>query len=101
MYAVALKANEMIKIGPVTGRRMKSGNPLFGFLILYVVLYGAYGTESAYLPAFLSGRGLSPEQIGIVLAAGTIVRIFAGPLIGRLADQLSARKFVLAIAAAA
>jgi MFS transporter, PPP family, 3-phenylpropionic acid transporter len=74
-------------------------NALPGYLLLYIALYSAYGTESAYLPAFLGHHGLSNEQIGLVLAAGTIVRIVAGPLTGRLADQLDARKQVLSIAA--
>ena len=73
-------------------------NALPGYLILYTALYLAYGTESAYLPAFLANHGLSLEQIGLVLAAGTIVRIVTGPLTGRLADHLDARKRVLSIA---
>ncbi len=36
----------------------------------------------------------------MVLAAGTVVRIVAGPMLGRLADQLGSRRVVLAIAAA-
>src|ERR1700760_1142469 len=74
-------------------------NALPGYLLLYIALYSAYGTESAYLPAFLGHHGLSNEQIGLVLAAGTVVRIVAGPLTGRWADHLDARKQVLSIAA--
>ena len=74
-------------------------NALPGYLLLYIALYSAYGTESAYLPAFLGHHDLSNEQIGLVLAAGTVVRIVAGPLTGRLADHLDARKQVLSIAA--
>jgi MFS transporter, PPP family, 3-phenylpropionic acid transporter len=69
------------------------------FLILYAALYLAYGTQSAYLPAFLQSHGLAVEQIGLVLAAGTVIRIGAGPLTGRLADYLEARKQLLALAA--
>src|SRR6201994_4671308 len=46
-------------------------NALPGYLLLYIALYSAYGTESAYLPAFLGDHGLSNEQIGLALAAGT------------------------------
>jgi PPP family 3-phenylpropionic acid transporter len=74
-------------------------NALPGYLILYTTLYLAYGTESAYLPAFLGNHGLSIEQIGLVLAAGTIVRIVAGPITGRLADHRDARQQVLSVAA--
>jgi PPP family 3-phenylpropionic acid transporter len=76
-----------------------TANALPGYLILYVALYLAYGMESAYLPAFLRDHGLSIEQIGLMLAAGTIVRIVAGPVTGRLADYLEARKQVLSVAA--
>jgi MFS family permease len=58
-----------------------------------------YGTESAYLPTFLRSHGLPLEQIGLVLAAGTIVRIVAGPAAGRLADHLRAHKMVVTTAA--
>ena len=70
------------------------------FLLLYTALYAAYGTESAYLPSFLQAHGLPVERIGIVLAAGTLVRITAGPATGRLADGLRAWRGVLAAAAA-
>jgi MFS transporter, PPP family, 3-phenylpropionic acid transporter len=67
--------------------------------MLYGALYAAYGTVSAYLPAFLRSHGLALEQIGLVLAAGTIVRIVAGPAAGRLADHLRAHKMVVTTAA--
>ncbi len=72
---------------------------LAGFLWLYAALYGAYGTESAYLPAFLQSHGLAAERIGLVLAAGTLLRVVAGPAIGRVADGLGRRKLALALAA--
>jgi MFS transporter, PPP family, 3-phenylpropionic acid transporter len=76
-----------------------TANALPAFLLLYGALYAAYGTESAYMPAFLRSHGLALEQIGLVLAAGTIVRIVAGPAAGRLADHLGAHKLVLTTAA--
>ncbi len=58
------------------------------------------GAKSAYMPAFLRSHGLALEQIGLVLAAGTIIRIGAGPAMGRLADHLDAHKLVVSTAAA-
>ncbi|MCW6509426.1 MFS transporter [Lichenifustis flavocetrariae] len=81
------------------GHRPEASNALPGFLLLYGALYAAYGTESAYMPAFLGSHGLSLERIGLVLAAGTVVRIVAGPVAGRLADHLGARKQILTGAA--
>ena len=70
------------------------------FLLLYAALYAAYGTEAAYLPSFLQYHGLPIERIGIVLAAGTLIRILAGPVLGGLADRLQSRRMVLGLAAA-
>ena len=72
---------------------------LAGFLGLYTALYSAYGTELAYLPAFLLSPGLPAERIGLVLAAGTAVRIVSGTAMGRLADRLRRRQQVLTVAA--
>ncbi|RYC33347.1 MFS transporter [Lichenibacterium minor] len=69
------------------------------FLLLYAALYSAYGTESAYLPSFFQSHGLADRSIGMVLSAGTLVRIVSGPAAGRLADRLGARRGVLAAAA--
>ena len=52
------------------------------------------------MPAFLLSHGLSVERIGLVLAAGIVVRIASGPAIGRLADRLGRRKQTLTVAAA-
>ena len=72
---------------------------LAGFLVLYTALYSACGTELAYLPAFLLSHGLPVERIGLVLAAGTAVRIVSGTAMGRLADRLRRRQQVLTVAA--
>jgi PPP family 3-phenylpropionic acid transporter len=58
-----------------------------GFIILYAVLFSAFGFFSPFLPAFLVERGLEPEQLGFVLAAATAVRLVSGPVAGRLADR--------------
>ena len=74
---------------------------LVPFLILFAALYAGFGVQSPYLPALLNDRGLRPEAIGMVLAAGTAVRLAAGPAAGRLADRLDAAKLVFAGCAAA
>src|ERR1700744_1137785 len=83
----------------MSDKQSKRANGLPGFLLLYGSLYAAYGTESAYMPAFYRSHGLALEQIGFVFAAGTIVKTVTGPAIGRLADHLSAHKMVVAAAA--
>jgi PPP family 3-phenylpropionic acid transporter len=62
-------------------------------------LYGAFGVSSPFMPAFFQQRGLSLEQLGVLFAAGTAIRLISGPLCGRLADLTRARREVLAICA--
>jgi PPP family 3-phenylpropionic acid transporter len=42
---------------------------------------------------------MDPHQIGLLLAASTAMGLAAGPLVGRLADLLGARRLVLALCA--
>jgi MFS transporter, PPP family, 3-phenylpropionic acid transporter len=58
-------------------------------------MFAAYGVASPFLPAFVSERGLPAEELGLVLGAGTAIRLLSGPLAGRLADRLRALRAVL------
>jgi MFS transporter, PPP family, 3-phenylpropionic acid transporter len=69
------------------------------FMALYVVLFSAFGCTSPFLPAFLAGRGLEPEELGLVLGAATALRLVCGPIAGRLADRLQAFRTELAVCA--
>jgi MFS transporter, PPP family, 3-phenylpropionic acid transporter len=62
-------------------------------------MYAAFGVASPFLPAFVSARGLPPEQLGLVLAAGTAVRLLSAPLAGRIGDLTQALRVVLAVCA--
>jgi MFS transporter, PPP family, 3-phenylpropionic acid transporter len=70
------------------------------FILLFAVMYAAFGVASPFLPQFLQTRGLNAEEIGVLLAAGTGVRLLAGPAAGRLADRLAALRPVLSLCAA-
>jgi MFS transporter, PPP family, 3-phenylpropionic acid transporter len=74
---------------------------LIAYLLLFAVLYAGFGVQSPFLPALLQEHGLRPETIGVVLAAGTAIRLAAGPMAGRIADRLDAAKLVFAGCAAA
>ena len=74
--------------------------PCRAFWQLYAALFAAFGVASPFFAAFLADRGLRPEAIGLVLAAGTAVRLLAGPAGGRLADRLGAPRLVLVAYAA-
>lgn len=75
--------------------------PLPRFLLLYALLYAAFGMASPYLPSLISARGLSSEQIGLVFALGTLLRLVVGPLASRLADRTQALRAMLATCLAA
>jgi PPP family 3-phenylpropionic acid transporter len=69
------------------------------FILLYALMYAAFGAASPFWPRFFESRGLTPEQLGFLLALGTLVRLIAGPLAGRVADILGALRASLATCA--
>ncbi len=80
-------------------REHDRGSALARFLALYFLLYAGFGVELPFLPALFHAHGLSADAIGIVLAAGTGIRLIAGPLAGRLADRLGRLRLVFAACA--
>jgi len=73
---------------------------LRSFILLYVLIYGAFGVASPFWPRFFETRGMAPEQIGVLFGLGTMVRLIAGPIVARIADRLQEIRGGLAIAAA-
>ena len=69
------------------------------FVVLYAVLYASFGVASPYMPAFIESRGIPAEQIGVVFAARTAMRLVSAPLAGYLADHFGARRQILAVCA--
>ena len=70
-----------------------------GFALLYTAQFAAVGVMLPFLPAVLVGHGLSPQEVGAVLAAGSAMRLLAAPLLGRAADASGHPRLVLAVAA--
>jgi MFS transporter, PPP family, 3-phenylpropionic acid transporter len=71
------------------------------FILLFAFLYSGFGVNSPFFPSFLHARGLEPEAIGVVLAAGTAIRLVAAPVAGQIADRLEASRTILALSLAA
>ena len=69
-------------------------------MLLYAALYAGFGVASPFLPAFVSGRGLSAEELGLVLGAGTAVRLLTSPLAGRIGDLIEGLRIVLVVCTA-
>jgi MFS family permease len=78
-------------------RSARASSDLVRFALLFSVLYSAFGVASPFLPMFLSSRTISPEQIGLIISLSTFVRIVSGPIAGRMADRLGARREILAV----
>jgi MFS transporter, PPP family, 3-phenylpropionic acid transporter len=72
-------------------------NALPRYVLLFALLYGAFGVHSPFFPSFLNARGLEPETIGVVLALGTAVRLIVAPIAGRISDALNATRSILAV----
>jgi PPP family 3-phenylpropionic acid transporter len=67
------------------------------FILLYAALYGAFGVASPFLRAFVSARGLPPEQLWLLLGAGTAMRLLTAPLAGRIGDLIQSLRGVLVV----
>jgi PPP family 3-phenylpropionic acid transporter len=67
------------------------------FILLYAAMYASYGVASPFLPAFVNERGVPPELLGLVLGAGTTMRLLSAPLAGRVADALHALRKTLVV----
>jgi PPP family 3-phenylpropionic acid transporter len=70
------------------------------YILLYTELYAAFGVASPFWPIFFETRGLSPQEIGIVLAAAMVTRLLACPIVGMLADRAGSLRFALAVCTA-
>ena len=74
---------------------LRGSSALWLFLSTYALLYGAFGVQSPFVPALLSERGLSAEDIGLVLAAAMVVRVLVGLLVSHAADRLRRHAAIL------
>ena len=60
-------------------------------LALFVLLYAAYGAVSPFLPGLLDSRGIGPEEIGLIFAAGKAAKLISAPLVGWFGDRYAMR----------
>jgi PPP family 3-phenylpropionic acid transporter len=67
------------------------------FVLLYAAMYAAFGVASPFMPAFLNARELPHEELGLVLAAATALRLLASPLAGRIGDLIRGLRVVLVV----
>ena len=90
-----MKGRVCMASGASWSRRGPPPPALPRFVVFYAALFAAFGVASPFLPGLLQQDGLEPGQLGVVLAAGTAIRLIAGPLGGRLADRTGRPRLVL------
>ena len=95
------RAKAALAMTLIADAKRRLSAPLGGFIVLYALLYSAFGVASPFLPTFIETRGIPPEQIGMLFAAGTAIRLISAPLAGCLADRTHALRLSLAVCAIA
>lgn len=55
--------------------------------LVFGAVFFVMGVHLPYWPVWLAGRGMSPEQIGVLLSLGPWMRVVANPVAGRVADR--------------
>ncbi len=82
----------------MAGREPSAFPRLAGFYAAYFLAVGVY---MPYWPLWLDSRGLSPEEIGWVLAGAFWIKVAAQPAVARIADRGGrTRRLTAALAAA-
>lgn len=57
------------------------------YALFYATLFTAIGALLPFWPLWLEGRGLSPAQIGLLLALGSWIKLIANPGLAHLSDR--------------
>jgi PPP family 3-phenylpropionic acid transporter len=93
------KVNRIFGLGSRPGSERAA--PIGSFIVVYALLYAAFGAASPFLPALVEARGTAPHLIGAVFAAGTATRLISAPIAARIADRTQALRLTLALCAVA
>jgi MFS transporter, PPP family, 3-phenylpropionic acid transporter len=72
-----------------------------GLALFYAALFVSMGIQLPFFPLWLEAKGLDGRMIGLVLTAPMVVRLFAVPVLTRLADGRQALWAALVIASGA
>jgi MFS transporter, PPP family, 3-phenylpropionic acid transporter len=70
-----------------------------GLSLYFGCLFAGAGVTMPYLNPWMASRGITVDQLATIASATAITRMFAGPLVGFLADWTGAHRRVLIIAA--
>lgn len=67
-------------------------SPAIRLSALYGGIFLILGIIMPFWPVWLKAKGLSPSEIGIVLAAGSAFRVLVSPLVANVCDRTGERK---------
>lgn len=68
--------------------------------LFYAAVFGFVGISLPFWPVWLTAKGLGAAEIGLLITAGTWVRIVVPPMVAHIADRRGERKRVVVVLAA-
>jgi MFS transporter, PPP family, 3-phenylpropionic acid transporter len=71
---------------------MTARSAAFRLALYYAAIFAAMGIHLPFWPLWLKDRGLSPTEIGVVMAATYLTRLAGAPVIGHVVDRRGDRK---------
>ncbi|WP_100405275.1 MFS transporter [Bacillus solitudinis] len=68
---------------------------MFRLSLFFFLLFSSFAVMGVIMPLYLKGKGLSTEQIGLVIAMGSVIAVIGQPLFGYVSDKIKSTKKVL------
>lgn len=92
MYAASSEQQS----GPSTGRPLSTRTRQSLF---YALLFAGTGASLPFIPLWLSHNGMTPQQVGLILAIPLLARAVTGPLTGLWAERFARHRSPILILA--
>ncbi|WP_088103940.1 MFS transporter [Halalkalibacter urbisdiaboli] len=68
---------------------------MFRLSLFFFLLFSSFAIMGVIMPLYLKAKGLSTEQVGLVIAMGSVIAVVGQPLFGYVSDKLKSTKKVL------
>ena len=65
--------------------------------MFYIAYFAMVGITLPFFPVWLVSKGLTPENIGIIIGFSTFIRVFFDPIIAHLADRQGIRQPIIVL----
>ncbi|WP_088105612.1 MFS transporter [Halalkalibacter urbisdiaboli] len=70
---------------------------MFRISVFYFVLYSSFAVILMFMPLYLQYNGLGKDEIGWIMAMGSVISVVGQPIWGYISDKLNSTKTVLFI----